>query len=63
MLFHYLKKFRISTFDTRKMSTNYNSVLKYWFGEDLSKLKSENYTGNNLVINKAFFIESYCICI
>ena len=56
MLFHYLKKLRITTLNTRKMSTNYNSVLKYWFGEDLSILKSDKYTGNNLVMNEAFLL-------
>jgi hypothetical protein len=39
---------------------DYMPVLKYWFGvEDLSQIKSDKYTGNNLVIKKlAFFFNS-----
>ena len=34
---------------SKKMSTDYLPVLKYWFGEDLSQLKSDKYAGNNYV--------------
>jgi hypothetical protein len=63
MLFNYLKIFSNSKlfFQSNRHTTHrvlskmtindYMPVLKYWFGvEDLSQIKSDKYTGNNLVI-------------
>ena len=41
----------------KEMSAEYNAVLKYWFGEDLTLLKSDKYTGNNLVKTNNFDYE------
>ncbi len=70
MLLNYLKTFsnkklffqsRHTTkrvLSTMTENDDYMPVLKYWFGvEDLSKIKSDKYTGNNLVIkSKHFFL-------
>ncbi len=45
-----LKLLSKSSSTITKMSQEYLAVLKYWFGDDLTQLKSESYTGNNIVI-------------
>jgi uncharacterized protein (DUF924 family) len=47
-LFNKILVEKINRFQTNHTKMRpYDSILKYWFGEDLSLLKSDNYKGNN----------------
>ena len=50
----YHSRIRNSSSKCKNMATDYHRVLAYWFGKDLTALKTEKYSGNDYVFAYIF---------